>query len=142
MNKTCDHRFGGFVTSSRQPCSTADTALLDRRRSLSPVVDPKQLRTPFICLGTTAALATAALMAPARAEIVQARCTLAKYDTNTIESFDCNFRQSGGNVQVWSSRWNFEFSASKQGVDFVRINADPLAFHRLGQYSLWVQQGD
>ncbi len=90
----------------------------------------------------TAALILSHLTLPAMAEIVPARCRLVKYDTTTLEAdnFDCQFRQSGGNAQVWSDRWKFDFPAKDQGVNFIRINSEPLVFTRTGKYSLWVMQ--
>lgn len=91
---------------------------------------------------TAAALALGSLAVPAMAEIVPAQCTLYKYQpTSTKESFDCDFRQSGGNVQVWSDRWEFNFLAKNQGTGYIRINtADAITFTRSGQYSLRVEQ--
>ena len=87
------------------------------------------------------ALAFVALGAPAIAEISLSKCRLIKYgDVRTVESFDCDFRQSGGNVQVWSDRWNFEFLYVEQGKTFIRINRTPLTFTRTGQYTLEVDQ--
>ncbi len=88
------------------------------------------------------ALALGSLAVPAMAEIVPAKCTLIRYGgINTPpETFDCDFRQSGGNVQVWSDRWEFNFLAKNQGVTYIRINAQPLVFTRTGRYSLRVEQ--
>ena len=88
---------------------------------------------------TTSALAFAAAFAPAQAEIVKAECKLSKYgDSPLTEIFPCDFRQSGGNAQVRSKNWNFEFLAVEQGKTYVRINSNPTSFHRLGKYSLFV----
>lgn len=85
----------------------------------------------------TAAFASA----PAQAEIVKAECKLSMYgDTPINEIFPCDFRQSAGNAQIWSKNWNFEFLAVDQGKTYVRINSNPLSFHRLGKYSLFVFQ--
>lgn len=90
---------------------------------------------------TTSALAFAAAFAPAQAEIVKAECKLSKYgDSPLTEIFPCDFLQSGGNAQVRSKNWNFEFLAVEQGETYVRINSNPLSFHRLGKYSLFVFQ--
>ena len=96
------------------------------------------IRTTLIA----AALTLGSLALPAMAEIVPARCRLVKYDPATLEAdnFDCQFRQSGGNVQVWSDRWKFDFLAKDQGVTYIRINSEPLVFTRTGQYSLWIMQ--
>ena len=79
---------------------------------------------------------------PARAEIVPAQCRLIRYGgiAKPVESFPCDFRQSGGNVQGWSQRWKFDFPYSEQGKSFIRINRIPLTFTRTGQYTLEVQQ--
>ena len=90
---------------------------------------------------TSAALAFGLIHAPAYAEIINAECKLRKYGENQLtEIFPCDFRQSGGNVQVWSKNWEFKFLASEQGETYVRINSNPLSFHRLGKYSLFVFQ--
>ena len=87
------------------------------------------------------ALTLGSLAVPAMAEIVSAKCTLHKYQpVTTKESFDCDFRQSGGNVQVWSDRWEFNFLAKDQGTKYIRINSIPLTFTKTGQYSLQVMQ--
>jgi len=92
-------------------------------------------------LATLTAIAATLLTAPAIAEIRPSECRLIKYgDTNTVESFNCDFRQSGGNVQVWSARWNFDFPYAEQGKSFIRINRMPLTFTRTGQYTLEVYQ--
>ena len=82
------------------------------------------------------------LVLPARAEIVPAQCRLIRYGgmATPVESFPCDFRQSGGNVQVWSQRWTFDFPYSEQGESFIRINRIPLTFTRTGQYTLEVRQ--
>lgn len=90
---------------------------------------------------TAAALAFAAAItpSPAQSELVEAECKLSKYgDSPLIEIFPCDFRQSAGNAQVWSKNWNFEFLAVEQGKTYVRINSNPMSFHRLGKYSLFV----
>ncbi len=89
------------------------------------------------------ALALVALAASAMAEIVPARCTLIRYDgMNTPpETFNCQFRQSGGNVTVDSDRWAFTFLAKDQGTGYIRINTmGDITFTRTGQYSLKVMQ--
>ena len=87
------------------------------------------------------ALALGSLAIPAMAEIVPAKCTLFKYQpTTTKESFDCSFRQSGGNVTVDSKDWAFTFLAKDQGTGYIRINSIPLTFTKTGQYSLQVMQ--
>ena len=82
------------------------------------------------------------LVLPARAEIVPAQCRLIRYGgmATPVESFPCDFRQSGGNVQVWSQRWTFDFPYKEQGQSFLRINRIPLTFTRTGQYTLEVRQ--
>ena len=82
------------------------------------------------------------LVLPARAEIVPAQCRLIRYGgmATPVESFPCDFRQSGGNVQVWSQRWTFDFPYREQGQSFIRINRIPLTFTRTGQYTLEVRQ--
>ena len=90
---------------------------------------------------SAAAIALSALTASALAEIRSSKCRLIKYgDTTTVETFNCDFRQSGGNVQVWSDHWNFEFPYAEQGKTFIRINRIPLTFTRTGQYTLEVTQ--
>ena len=51
---------------------------------------------------TAAALTIGLLAVPAMAEIVPATCTLIRYGgiAKPAETFDCDFRQSGGNVSV------------------------------------------
>lgn len=49
-------------------------------------------------------------------------------------------RNRGGNVQVWSDRWEFNFLAKDQGTKYIRINSIPLTFTKTGQYSLQVMQ--
>ena len=81
------------------------------------------------------------LTSSAQAEIVKTECKLSKYgDTPLTEVFPCDFRQNMGNVQVWSKNWNFEFLEAEQGKSYVRINSNPLSFHRIGLYSLFVFQ--
>ena len=82
------------------------------------------------------------LVLPARAEIVPAECRLIRYGgmATPVESFPCDFRQSGGNVQVWSQRWTFDFPYREQGQSFIRINRIPLTFTRTGQYTLEVRK--
>ena len=91
---------------------------------------------------TAAALALGSLAAPAMAEIVPAKCTLHKYQpVTTTQTFDCDFRQSGGNVQVRSKDWGFTFLAKDQGAKYIRINAQgAITFTKTGQYSLRVEQ--
>ena len=91
---------------------------------------------------TATALALGSLAVPAMAEIVPAKCTLIRYGgMNTPpETFDCDFRQSGGNVSVTSKNWAFTFLAKNQGVSYIRINAQPLVFTRTGRYSLRLEQ--
>lgn len=89
----------------------------------------------------SAVIAIGGLQTPAQSEIVKAECKLTKYGNNPLtEIFSCDFRQSAGNVQVWSKNWNFNFLATEQGKSYVRINSNPLSFHRLGKYSLFVFQ--
>ena len=89
----------------------------------------------------SATLCLFTLTSSAQAEIVKAECKLSKYgDEPLTEVFPCDFRQSKGNAQVWSKNWNFEFLAAEQGKSYVRINANPLSFHRIGLYSLFVFQ--
>ena len=89
----------------------------------------------------SAGLCLFTLTSSAQAEIVKAECKLSKYGVSPLtEVFPCDFRQSMGNVQVWSKNWNFEFPAAEQGKSYVRINANPLSFHRIGLYSLFVFQ--
>ena len=85
---------------------------------------------------------TGTLVLAARAEIVPAQCRLIRYGgmAMPVESFPCDFRQSGGNVQVWSQRWRFDFPYREQGQSFIRINRIPLTFTRTGQYTLEVRQ--
>ena len=78
---------------------------------------------------------------PTQAEIASVNCKLSKYGDNPLTViFPCEFRQKMGNVQVWSENWNFQFLAAEQGKSYVRINAKPLSFHRIGRYSLFVFQ--
>ena len=94
-------------------------------------------------IAAAAALTLGTLAAPAMAEIVPAKCTLIRYGgMNTPpETFDCDFRQSGGNVSVNSKNWAFAFLAKNQGVTYIRINSQPLVFTRTGRYSLRIMQG-
>ena len=92
---------------------------------------------------TAAALTLGTLAAPAMAEIVPAKCTLIRYGgMNTPpETFDCDFRQSGGNVSVTSKNWAFTFLEKNQGSAFIRINTTAnITFTRTGRYSLRVAQ--
>ena len=99
---------------------------------------PILYRAAFMAFG----LMIGTLVLPARAEIVPAQCRLIRYGgmAKPAEFFPCDFRQSGGNVQVWSQRWNFDFPYSEQGKSFIRINRIPLTFTRIGQYTLEVRQ--
>ena len=92
---------------------------------------------------TAAVIVISAIAAPVHAEIVASTCRLLRYDGSAVdvESFKCDFRQSAGNVQVWSDRWTFEFPAAEQNVSYLRINSRPLIFTRTGQYTLEVYQG-
>ena len=87
-------------------------------------------------------LASLRLFVPsAAAEIVPAQCRLLRYgEVTVVESLACAFRQSAGNVQVWSNRWAFTFPADEQGKTYLRINRQPLTFTRTGQYTLEVTQ--
>ena len=59
-----------------------------------------------------APLAVVALAIASCSEIRSAQCRLIRYgDATQIEKFPCDFRQASGNVQVWSSRWKFNFTA-------------------------------
>ena len=51
---------------------------------------------------TAAALAIGTMAAPAMAEIVPSKCTLIRYGVTNAppQTFDCDFRQSAGNVTV------------------------------------------
>ena len=91
---------------------------------------------------TAAALTLSSLALPAIAEIVPAQCTLICYGGMNAppETFDCDFRQSGGNVTVNSKSWAFTFLAKNQGVTYNRINAQPLVFTRTGRYSLHLEE--
>ena len=82
------------------------------------------------------------LVRPASAEIIPAQCRLIRYGgmATPVDAFPCDFRQSGGNVQVWSQRWKFDFPYSEKGQSFIRINRIPLTFTRIGQYTLEVKQ--
>ena len=95
-------------------------------------------RTAFTVFG----LMIGAFVLPAEAEIVPAQCRLIRYGgmETPVESFPCDFRQSGGNVQVWSQRWNFDFPYSQRDKSYIRINGTPLKFTRTGQYTLEVRQ--
>ena len=99
----------------------------------------------------TAALALCSLAAPAVAEIVPARCILAKFDTTTawdlslsstaVEKFDCSFLPNGGNITVNSNRWAFTFLTKDQGTKYIRINTQgAITFTKTGQYSLRLEQ--
>lgn len=94
---------------------------------------------------TAAALALGALITPSsiQAEIVTAQCQLIRYGgiATPAETFPCEFRQSGGNVQVWSKTWKFEFLANEQGKAYTRINTKGrITFSKIGRYSLHVDQ--
>lgn len=87
----------------------------------------------------TAVLTFASVFAPAQSKIVKHECKLSKYgETPFTEIFPCELRLSAGNVEVLSNKWNFEFLAVEEGKTYVRINSFPLAFHKLGKYSLFV----
>ena len=91
---------------------------------------------------TAGMLIIGALVTPASAEILPAQCRLIRYGgiETPVENFPCDFRQSGGNVQVWSERWTFDFPYQQQGKTFIRINRIPLTFTRTGKYTLEVKQ--
>ena len=97
------------------------------------------IRTPLLA----AVLALGTLVAPSMAEIVSSQCRLIRYGGIDIppENFSCDFRQSGGNVTVFSKNWAFTFLAKNQGKTFIRINSIPLTFTRTGRYTLQVRQG-
>lgn len=94
-------------------------------------------------LTAAAALAIVTLAAPAMAEILPSKYTLHKYQpTTTTQTFDCDFRQSGGNVQVRSKDLGFTFLAKDQGTEYIHINtADAITLTKTGQYSLQRVQG-
>ena len=106
--------------------------------SYSGLNNHRMLRPTF----TAAVIVISAIAAPVHAEIVASTCRLLRYDGSAVdvESFKCDFRQSAGNVQVWSDRWTFEFPAAEQNVSYLRINSRPLIFTRTGQYTLEVYQ--
>ena len=92
-------------------------------------------------IASSAILSLLSFPSQVQAEIVTAECKLEKYGDNAlVEIFPCDFRQNLGNVQVWSKSWNFEFLAAEQGKSYVRINTNPLSFHRIGRYSLFIDQ--
>ena len=99
---------------------------------------PCRCRTALLIAG----LGVGCLAAPAAAEIVSANCRLLRYGEaeTSVETFPCDFRQSGGNVQVWSRKWKFDFPYHQQGKTFIRINRMPLTFTRTGRYTLEVRQ--
>ena len=91
---------------------------------------------------TAGILIIASLVTPASAEIRPAQCRLIRYGgiESRVETFPCDFRQSGGNVQIWSEHWTFDFPYEQQGKTFIRINRIPLTFTRTGQYTLEIKQ--
>ena len=114
---------------------------------MTPLFDPMSMFTPTISNLLRVAVAAAGfimirLVSPAEAEIVSAQCRLIRYggQATSAETFPCDFRQSGGNVQVWSQRWNFDFPYSQRDKSYIRINGTPLKFTRTGQYTLEVRQ--
>ena len=98
----------------------------------------------MIGLRTTLAPAslTIATAMTASAEIVSSRCRLLCYDglKPTVETFRCDFLQSGSKVMVISPMHEFNFLAAEQGKTYIRINSIPLRFTRTGKYTLEVTQ--
>ena len=114
---------------------------------ITPLLDPMSMFTPTISNFLRVAVAAAGfimirLVSPAEAEIVSAQCRLIRYggQATPAETFPCDFRQSGGNVQVWSQRWKFDFPYREQGKTYIRINRIPLTLTRIGQYTLEITQ--
>ena len=109
-------------------------------QSLQPL---SNLNDMFKHLITAAAL-TVATTTAASAEIVSAKCRVLRYLNDpamtAVEQFPCKFRQTSGNVQIFSDYYKFDFPASEQGKTYIRINAQPLTFTRTGQFSVQVTQ--
>lgn len=99
------------------------------------------LMSAFLRALLLAPVSVVVLVIASHSEIRSAQCRLIRYgDVTQIETFPCDFRQAFGNVQVWSSRWKFNFTAREQGETYIRINRIPLTFTRTGQYTLEVAQ--
>jgi len=90
---------------------------------------------------TAAALAIAALAAPAQADSTKAYCMLTWDDTSkdSIKG-PCTFSQYGGNAYVDDfSSYKFAFLAAEQGKTYNRDNKESgISFKRKGQYTLGV----
>lgn len=90
---------------------------------------------------TGAALAIAALAAPAQADSTSAYCMLMWVDTSkdTIKA-PCTFSQYGGNAYVNGfDNYKFAFPAAEQGKTYERDNkSTSITFKRKGQYTLGV----
>ena len=90
---------------------------------------------------TAAALAIAALAAPAQADSTKAYCMLTWDDTSkdSIKG-PCTFSQYGGNAYVDDfSFYKFAFPAAEQGKTYKRDNKESgISFKRKGQYTLGV----
>ena len=88
---------------------------------------------------TAAALAIAALTAPAQADSTSAYCSLAWDDTSkgSIKG-PCTFSQYQGNVDVDDFNfYKFAFPAAEQGKTYERdSNSNRITFKRKGQYTL------
>ena len=92
----------------------------------------------------TAAALAVTTTAPVLAEIVPAKCRVLRYldepRRTAVEEFKCKFRQSFGNVQIFSDYYEFDFPASEQGRTYIRINSQPLTITRSGKFSVQIFQ--
>ena len=90
---------------------------------------------------TAAALAIAALAAPAQADTISAYCML-MWDDNSKDTIKapCTFSQYEGNAYVEDFNfYKFAFPAAEQGKTYERDNSSTsITFKRKGQYTLGV----
>ena len=95
---------------------------------------------------TAAAIAIAALAAPAQADTVKgALCELIRLDPpSPSENFTCSFSQYQGNAYIDSKRWKFSFPAADQDETYRWQNTeDFIRFILESQYALTIfQSGD
>ena len=79
----------------------------------------------------------------AQAEIVKAWCVVTWTDgSRDRETGNCDFRQSGGNIQVWmGDRWKFVFLDVERGQSYERNNTEDFVGLKRGGYVLQVFQG-
>ena len=97
------------------------------------------IRTTF----TAAAIALAALSAPAQADTVKgALCVLSRHDdAMRREEFPCDFTQTMGAAYIDSNFWAFIFPHGEQDKTFTRQNTeDFIRWTREGEYTLTLFQ--